>query len=112
MGGLSAASLLSTDGKKVLVLEAGLHPGGCSSSYTRKGYVFESGATTLVGFDPGQPMKFLEEHTGMHIPRHELNPSMSVWLEDQKPVIRMKDKAEWVDHCISHFGEEKAQRKF
>ena len=48
MGGLSAASLLSTDGKKVLVLEAGIHPGGCGSSYARKGYVFESGATTLV----------------------------------------------------------------
>ena len=112
MGGLSAASLLSTDGKKVLVLEAGIHPGGCSSSYARKGYVFESGATTLVGFDPGQPMKFLEEHTGIRIPRKELNPSMSVWLDDQKPIIRMKDKGDWLNHCIGHFRQEKAQRLF
>lgn len=112
MGGLSAASLLSTDGKKVLVLEAGLHPGGCSSSYTRKGYVFESGATTLIGFDDGQPMKFLEDHTGICIPRKELNPSMSVWLENQQPIIRMKEKRDWVDHCTSQFGQDKAQQRF
>jgi len=56
MGGMSAAAMLAKDGYKVLILEKAHAPGGCSSSYFRKGYVFESGATTLIGFDENQPL--------------------------------------------------------
>ena len=51
MGGMSAGAMLANDGYKVLILEAAAVPGGCSSSYYRKGFTFESGATTLIGFD-------------------------------------------------------------
>jgi len=47
MAGLTAAALLVKEGKSVLILERNYLPGGCSSSYFRKGYIFESGATTL-----------------------------------------------------------------
>lgn len=50
MGGLTTAALLANDGLRVLILEAAHVTGGCSSSFKRKGYVFESGATTLTGF--------------------------------------------------------------
>jgi phytoene dehydrogenase-like protein len=83
MGGMTAAAMLARDGHRVLVLEASHVPGGCSSSYKRKGYIFESGATTLIGFDQNQPLKFLEEATGIKIPRAELNPSMAVYLDGQ-----------------------------
>lgn len=111
MGGLSAASMLASDGFKVLILEAALHPGGCSSSYPRKGYVFESGATTLIGFDEHQPLRTLEHKTGVKIPRVELDPSMSVWLEGEK-IIRYKDKKKWIEESIRVFGEAEAQRSF
>jgi len=53
MGSLTTACLLAKDDLDVLVLERNLLPGGCVSSYYRKGYVFEAGATTLVGLDNG-----------------------------------------------------------
>ncbi|MFV1885135.1 MAG: phytoene desaturase family protein [Balneola sp.] len=111
MGGMSAAAMLSKDGFKVLILEAALHPGGCSSSYPRKGYVFESGATTLIGFDKNQPLRKLEEETGIQIPREELNPSMKVWLSGE-PITRYKDRYEWIEEAVRVLGNRKGQKKF
>lgn len=111
MGGMSTAALLANDGFKVLILEAALHPGGCSSSYPRKEYVFESGATTLIGFDENQPLRYLEERTGIKIPRIELNPSMQVWLDGEQ-VTRYKDRIEWIEEAVRVFGNRKGQRKF
>lgn len=111
MGGMSAGAMLSSDNYKVLILEAAIHPGGCSSSYTRKGYVFESGATTLIGFDEYQPMRTLEEQTGIQIAREELNPSMKIWL-DKEPITRYKERFEWIEEVTRVFGNRKAQKKF
>tara|TARA_R110000868_G_scaffold37111_11_gene131571 strand:- start:6926 stop:8434 length:1509 start_codon:yes stop_codon:yes gene_type:complete len=111
MGGMSAGLMLAKDGIKVLILEAGLHPGGCSSSYPRKGYVFESGATTLIGFDENQPLKKLEDETGILISREELNPSMKVWIEG-KPITRYKNRFEWIEEVVRVFGNRKGQEKF
>ncbi|MCG8374093.1 MAG: NAD(P)/FAD-dependent oxidoreductase [Balneolales bacterium] len=111
MGGMTVAALLANDGYRVLILEAALHPGGCSSSYPRKGYIFESGATTLIGFDEYQPLRYLEEQTGIHIPRVELNPSMKVWL-DGEPITRFKNRAEWIEEAARVFGNRKGQTKF
>ncbi len=111
MGGMSTAAMLAKDGFKVLILEAALHPGGCSSSYPRKGYIFESGATTLIGFDENQPLRKLEEETGIKIPREELNPSMKVWI-DGEPITRYKNRFEWIEEVVRVFGNRKGQKKF
>ena len=111
MGGLTTASLLAKDGHSVLVLEAALAIGGCSSSYFRKGYIFESGATTLIGFDDHQPLKKLEETLGITIPKVKLNPSMRVHLNG-KEITRYEDRGEWIKESIHHFGEDKAQELF
>lgn len=111
MGGMSAAAMLAKDGYKVLVLEAASVPGGCSSSYYRKGYTFESGATTLIGFDEHQPLWKLEKETGIQIPRKEIEPSMTIWQEG-KPLVRFKDKTDWLNEVVKFFGEEDKQRKF
>jgi len=111
MGGMTAAAMLAKDGYKVLVLEASSVPGGCSSSYYRKGYTFESGATTLIGFDENQPLWKLERETGIKIPRTEIEPSMTVWI-DEKPLLRYKNKEQWLDEVTNFFGEKDKQRKF
>ncbi|TVQ65362.1 MAG: FAD-binding protein [Balneolaceae bacterium] len=111
MGGMSAAALLSADGYNVLVLEAAHVPGGCSSSFQRKGHIFESGATTLIGFDEHQPMRILEEKLGITIPRKAIVPSMTVH-QDGKKIIRWQEREQWIGEVTGHFGEANEQRKF
>jgi C-3',4' desaturase CrtD len=111
MGGLTAAALLAKDGYKVTVLEASHVAGGCSSSYYRKGYIFESGATTLIGFDEHQPLRRLEDHLGIEIPKKALSPSMSVYLDGRK-ITRWQNRERWVNEAVSVFGEKEAQHQF
>ncbi|MDZ7719238.1 MAG: NAD(P)/FAD-dependent oxidoreductase [Balneolaceae bacterium] len=111
MGGLTAASLLANDGYSVLVLEAAHVPGGCSSSYKRKGYIFESGATTLIGFDDNQPLKILENRLGLRLPKKPIDPSMTVYQDDKK-ITRWYDREKWITESKEHFGEETEQEEF
>jgi len=111
MGGMTAASYLSNAGYSTLVLEAAHSLGGCSSSYKRKGFVFESGATTLIGFDEHQPLRILEEDLGISIPKVPIEPSMQVHMNG-KTITRYNDRNKWIAESIRHFGEGEAQRSF
>jgi len=111
MGGMTAAALLANQGFKVLVLEAAHALGGCSSSYYRQGYWFESGATTVVGFDEHQPLKYLEDQTGMNIPKVELQPSMQVH-QDENTITRFKDRSQWIQEAARVFGNKQRQKEF
>lgn len=111
MGGMSAAAMLSSDGYKVLVLEAAHALGGCSSSFYRKGYWFESGATTLIGFDEHQPLRTLETATGIEIPKVELEPSMQVHL-DGEIITKYREPNRWIKEAQRVFGHESKQIQF
>ncbi len=111
MGGMSGACMMTKNGLKVTVLEAAHVPGGCSSSYKRKGNIFESGATTLVGFDDFQPMQTLEKELGIELDKIELDPSMTVHL-DGKQIIRHKDLETWIDYAGHIFGNPEGHRGF
>lgn len=111
MGGLSAGTLLAKAGYSVLLLEAGHVAGGCSSSYSRKGYVFESGATTLIGFDEYQPMKMLEDLLEIEIPKEQIQPSMTVH-QNGKQIIRWHEREEWIKEVSDLFGEKQEQKSF
>jgi C-3',4' desaturase CrtD len=111
MGGMTAASYLANAGYSTLILEAGFSLGGCSSSYKRKGFIFESGATTLIGFDDHQPLRILEDDLGITIPKVPIEPSMSVHMNGKK-ITRFKDRSLWVGEAIRHFGESESQKQF
>lgn len=53
-GGLACALELAHRGARVALFERLKYPGGCASTYTRRGYRFESGATLFSGFGPDQ----------------------------------------------------------
>jgi phytoene dehydrogenase-like protein len=58
-GGLSCASVLAKNGKKVLIFEKSPHSGGTSSVFSRKGYLFPMGP---LGFSqPQRILDFLDE---------------------------------------------------
>lgn len=111
IGGLTAGAMVARQKKKVLVLEANYLPGGCCSSYPRKGYIFESGATTLMGFDENQPLSLLQRALGFSIVKQELDPCMTVWMDGRK-ILKPKDFEAWVQICKDTFGDAEKQDAF
>ena len=61
VGGLVAAGLLAKAGRDVLLLEAHATPGGCAGFWEAGGFAFDAGATTLIGFEPGDPLASIAE---------------------------------------------------
>lgn len=104
MAGLTAACLLAKEGKRVRVLEQNWLPGGCSSSYPRKNYIFESGATTLVGLDAHMPLKFLLEETGIQFFPRKLAVPMKVYLKNGQVLTRYQDLDRWITEAERVFG--------
>ena len=111
IAGLATASLLTKDAYRVTVLEQNWLPGGCMSSYPRKGYIFESGATTLVGLEPHMPLGYLLSELGLSLNAWELAVPMKVFLKDGTEITRYQDLDQWIAEAERVFGE-KSQRAF
>jgi phytoene dehydrogenase-like protein len=111
IGSLTTASLLANEGKQVLVLERNYLPGGCVSSYYRKGFIFETGATTLVGLDDNMPVKYLLDKIGVSIDAIELETPMKVYLNNGEILTRHKDLNQFIAEAERVFGK-KNQRPF
>ncbi|EJF08386.1 NAD(P)/FAD-dependent oxidoreductase [Pontibacter sp. BAB1700] len=110
-GSLTAATLLAQRGLKVAVLEQAKYPGGCASSYKRKGYWFETGATTLVGLDEHMPLRYLLDVTGIELPLLKLDIPMQVYLSDGQLLTRYAELDDWIKEAERVF-EPKGQRAF
>ncbi|TGL56672.1 FAD-binding protein [Leptospira ognonensis] len=111
MGGLSAGAVLAKNGQSVLVLERGSSPGGCCSSFKKGYYVFEAGATTLVGFEEGLPMSHLERLLGIEFAKRDLPLSMQVHINGET-IQRYSDRKLWIEECIRVFGTPLRQKMF
>jgi C-3',4' desaturase CrtD len=83
VGGLTLAALLAQAGYTVEVLEAQTYPGGSASTFTHKGYRFESGATVAGGFQKHGPHAVVGERLGIHWPVKLHDPAWVVHLPDR-----------------------------
>ncbi len=110
MAGLTVACLLAKEGLKVGVLEQNWLVGGCTSSYWRKGFVFESGATTLVGLDENMPLKYLLEQIEVEIDTVQLELPMQVWLKDNAQISRHQNLDKWIEESEKAFGKKNQVR--
>ncbi len=75
IGGLTTAALLAQTSYRVTVLEAQTYPGGCASTFSHKGYQFDSGATVVGGLQDGGPHDLIAKQLGLTWPVKRYDPA-------------------------------------
>ncbi len=85
--GLTAGSLLASRGYKVLILEKNSYPGGCVSSFKRKGHTFENTIHFINGCEPGGTIYRILEKIGAHESvRFIKYNSLFRWIDDTRNI--------------------------
>ncbi len=64
IGGSSIAAYLDAKGFETVLFEKEPYLGGCSSTFTHKGYAYNTGATTLAGYEEGHIVKAMFDKIG------------------------------------------------
>ncbi|MCU0475184.1 MAG: FAD-dependent oxidoreductase [Anaerolineae bacterium] len=87
VGGLTCAALLAKAGYRVTVLEAQTYPGGCASTWTHKGFRFESGATVAGGFQEHGPHAVVGRMLDIQWPVKRHDPAWVVHLPGREVAL-------------------------
>ncbi|MGL5061314.1 MAG: FAD-dependent oxidoreductase, partial [Microcoleus sp.] len=97
IGGLTAAALLARRGYRVLVLEQAIVPGGCASTFKRKGFTFDVGATQVAGLEPGGIHHRIFSELNIEIPAATpCDPACAIFLPGETaPINVWRDPQKW-----------------
>lgn len=97
IGGLTAAALLARRGYQVLVLDQAIVPGGCASTFKRKGFTFDVGATQVAGLEPGGIHHRIFAELEINLPEATpCDPACAVYLPgESQPINVWRDRAKW-----------------
>lgn len=97
IGGLTAAALLSKRGYQVLVLDQAFVPGGCASTFKRKGFTFDVGATQVAGLEPGGIHHRIFSQLEIDLPAATpCDPACAVYLPGEtQPINVWRDRDRW-----------------
>jgi C-3',4' desaturase CrtD len=97
VGGLTAAALLAHHGYSVLVLEQAFVAGGCASTFQRRGFTFDVGATQVAGLEPGGIHYRIFSELGIDLPEAiPCDPACAVYLPDEtEPIQVWRDPERW-----------------
>ncbi len=97
IGGLTAGALLARRGYKVLVLDQALVPGGCASTFKRRGFTFDVGATQVAGLEAGGIHKRIFDELEIDLPAATpCDPACAVFLPGEtEPINVWRDPEKW-----------------
>ncbi len=97
IGGLTAAALLAHRGYQVQVFDQALVPGGCASTFKRRGFTFDVGATQVAGLEPGGIHHRIFTELGVPLPEATLcDPACAVYLPGEpEPINVWRDPEQW-----------------
>lgn len=97
IGGLTAAALLAHRGYSVLTLDQALVPGGCASTFKRRGFTFGVGATQVAGLEPGGIHQRIFSELGLELPAAiPCDPACAVYLPGEtEPISVWRDPQKW-----------------
>jgi C-3',4' desaturase CrtD len=98
IGGLTAAALLAHRGYQVLVFDQAIAPGGCASTFQRRGFTFDVGATQVAGFEPGGIHHRIFTELGIDLPAATpCDPACAVYLPGEtEPINVWRDPDQWL----------------
>ena len=97
IGGLTAAALLAHRGYEVLVLDQAIVPGGCASTFQRRGFTFDVGATQVAGLEPGGIHHRIFSELEIDLPAATpCDPACAVYLPGEtEPISVWRDPERW-----------------
>jgi C-3',4' desaturase CrtD len=97
IGGLTAAALLARRGYQVKVYDQALVPGGCASTFSRRGFIFDVGATQVAGLEVGGIHQRIFEELAVEIPDYvPCDPACAVFLPNETtPINVWRDLQKW-----------------
>ncbi|MGI0492445.1 C-3',4' desaturase CrtD [Alkalinema pantanalense CENA528] len=97
IGGLTAGALLAKRGYQVKIFDQAIVPGGCASTFQRRGFTFDVGATQVAGLEPGGIHHRIFTELGIDLPAATLcDPACAVWLPGEAEAIQIwRDRAKW-----------------
>lgn len=97
IGGLTAAALLAHRGYAVKVFDQAIVPGGCASTFRRRGFTFDVGATQVAGLESGGIHHQIFEELNIELPpASECDPACAVFLPGEtEPINVWRDPQKW-----------------
>lgn len=97
IGGLTAGALLAQAGHRVTVLEQAQIPGGCASTFQRRGFTFDVGATQVAGLEPGGIHHQIFDQLELDLPAWSpCDPACAVYLPGEtSPISVWRDPLAW-----------------
>ncbi|NMF84964.1 C-3',4' desaturase CrtD [Nodosilinea sp. P-1105] len=97
IGGLTAAALLARRGYRVRVFDQAIVPGGCASTFKRRGFTFDVGATQVAGLEPGGIHASIFAELDLPLPQATpCDPACAVFLPGEaEPIQVWRDYSAW-----------------
>lgn len=97
IGGLTTAALLAKHGYEVTVYDLAAVAGGCASTFKRRGFIFDVGATQVAGLESGGIHDRIFQELDLEIPDATFcDPACAVFLPDEtEPINVWRDRQKW-----------------
>lgn len=107
LGGLTAGAKLSKEGKHVLLLEQHDRPGGCATTFTRKGYTMEVGLHEMDGLHSADGKTKIFNDLGLFDGVEYLQlPEFFRFYNGRTDLVMPHDKDQAMEMLKSHFPAE------
>ncbi|MEN8726568.1 MAG: NAD(P)/FAD-dependent oxidoreductase [Sulfurovum sp.] len=96
IGGSSIAAYLDAKGYETVLFEKEPYLGGCSSTFKHRGYLYNTGATTLAGYEEGHIVKSMFDNIGFTPELMVTDPSIVI-IQNRKITPRFSDLEDFLE---------------
>ena len=106
IGGSSIAAYLNAKGHDTVLFEKEPYLGGCSSTFMHKGYAYNTGATTLAGYQEGHIVKKMFDDIGFKPELISTDPAIII-MQNGKVTPRYRDLEKFLEALEQNYPHPK-----